>query len=462
MNYDMQTFYEEFLNKMRDDQARYDSNHPTDTGAIADVVPFDGIGGNPGCPVWQVAYIVIARQLWKHYGDDALPSLRGHYIGVSRLMEWFDRHADQNDGLLVTKCYGDWMGFGPESGNRGIFKHPLTPLESVTAFYHVLAMRYMAELGSAVGDVKGAAARQAQHERGVRAWHTRFFSSEHGGYSPCASTTLCYGTSRNGSQTSNALGLALGAPPDATTARAVAANLARDIMEFGNRTTGGVVGMAWIFPMLDQYEYSDVALSLLLGDGYPSLGHMAHQNMTTLCENLACTFHDAGGGSLNHIMLGGFDAWVLASIGGLDSTVNGSVAGWRSIVARVTPAAVTYLRSGSYRKTTRFGDVELAWSFDGTMMTSHLQVPVGSEVAFHSHATLPGGLSLARVSETSADRGRLELWAASASRVGGGISGTIAAGPFWIEERDGVVVVVFGSGAYSVQSDYIPAEQFVA
>ena len=34
---------------------------------------------------------------------------------------------------------------------------------------------------------------------------------------------------------------------------------------------------------------------------------MAHQNMTTLCENYACTFHEAGGGSQNHIMLGGWD-----------------------------------------------------------------------------------------------------------------------------------------------------------
>ena len=51
---------------------------------------------------------------------------------------------------------------------------------------------------------------------------------------------------------------------------------------------------------------------------------MAHQNMTTLCENFACTFHEAGGGSQNHIMLGGWDAWLLSSVGGLDSSVNGS------------------------------------------------------------------------------------------------------------------------------------------
>jgi hypothetical protein len=67
MNYDMQLFYEEFMNKIRDDQLRYDGNHPDDLGALADVVPFDGIGGNPGCPIWQVAYIVTAHYTLIHY-----------------------------------------------------------------------------------------------------------------------------------------------------------------------------------------------------------------------------------------------------------------------------------------------------------------------------------------------------------------------------------------------------------
>ena len=44
-----------------------------------------------------------------------------------------------------------------------------------------------------------------------------------------------------------------------------------------------------------------VALAILEGDMYPSIGHMAAQNMTTLCENWACTFHEAGGGSGNHV-----------------------------------------------------------------------------------------------------------------------------------------------------------------
>ena len=44
--------------------------------------------------VWQVAYIVLARQAWKHYGEGMIPSLKLHYEGLTELIDWFDRHAD--------------------------------------------------------------------------------------------------------------------------------------------------------------------------------------------------------------------------------------------------------------------------------------------------------------------------------------------------------------------------------
>ena len=54
LNFGMQRFYTKYLDDIRDDQLRYNGNHGNDTGAVADVIPYDGIGGNPGCPVWQV------------------------------------------------------------------------------------------------------------------------------------------------------------------------------------------------------------------------------------------------------------------------------------------------------------------------------------------------------------------------------------------------------------------------
>ena len=74
-----QTFYEKFFDDIRDDQlwgcgSRHSDGGSTcggqtdaeAKGSVADVTPYDGIGGWPGCPVWQVAYIVIARNYWHH------------------------------------------------------------------------------------------------------------------------------------------------------------------------------------------------------------------------------------------------------------------------------------------------------------------------------------------------------------------------------------------------------------
>ena len=82
--------------------------------------------------------MVVARNMWKHYGGASLPVLRKHYQGLRELMAWFARHADKQDGLLPPlscteqacgACYGDWMGFDPEAHNSG--SSALTPQSSL-------------------------------------------------------------------------------------------------------------------------------------------------------------------------------------------------------------------------------------------------------------------------------------------------------------------------------------------
>jgi hypothetical protein len=305
-NYHMQGFYTKFLDDIRDDQLRYNGNHLNDTGAIADVVPFDGVGGNPGCPVWQVVYVVIARNMFKHYGTEVLPVLKKHYAGISELMAWFARHADPSDGLMPPKactaqacgaCYGDWMGFDPDSRNSG--SSSLTPQSSVTAFVHVLAMSYMVDIASALGNATDASKWAQQHKRAQEMYHLRYFNATVGGYSPCVgdrppramsshnpkqpmSNRSCHGTSAAGSQTSNAMALAIGAPPTPSIAQTVADNLAADVIGFGNKTTAGITGLAWMLPQLEKYGHGELALAILEGDQYPSIGHMAAQGWTTL------------------------------------------------------------------------------------------------------------------------------------------------------------------------------------
>ena len=112
--------------------------------------------------------------------------------------------------------------------------------------------------------------------------------------------------------------------------------------------------------------------------------------MTTLCENFACTFHEAGGGSQNHIMLGGWDAWLHSSIAGLDAVVNGSVYGWKELVVRVSPGVIPELKAVSSERQTPFGQVSFAWSYSNAKFTQELKLPVGTTATVHAPDSIAG------------------------------------------------------------------------
>jgi len=199
--------------------------------------------------------------------------------------------------------------------------------------------------------------------------------------------------------------------------------------------------------MLDAGGHSDIAISLLLNDAYPSLGHMAHQNMTTLCENYACTFHDAGGGSQNHIMLGGWNTWLLASVGGLDSEVNGTSAGWSHVIARVAPAALTMIGHSSYTKTTRFGPTSLDWTFANGKFVSNLTLPVGSTATAHMPAHLVEGgeaLGLHVVTESGS-----VVWSEDERETS-----ELPEGVGSVRQSPHAVLVDVGSGQYTFTAHY--------
>ena len=174
---------------------------------------------------------------WHHYGD-AEP-LKKHYDGLTDLMGYFKRRADPKTGLLLDGGYGDWVCVGAGGGC------PRTPADSVSAFYFVQALGFLAEIAAIIGKPADAADWDKQHVAAVAAWHKKYYNSTLGTYSPCAAEPL-------GSQTSNAMALALGAPPDAATTAKVVARLVENIAANDGRFTFGIVGSGWLFPMLEK------------------------------------------------------------------------------------------------------------------------------------------------------------------------------------------------------------------
>ncbi|EDQ86725.1 uncharacterized protein MONBRDRAFT_10744 [Monosiga brevicollis MX1] len=360
MMFDMHSFYRKFLRDIRDDQLQGCDSDPVHqcasgswsrfNGSVADVHPYDGIGGWPGCVVWQVAYVVIARNVYRFYGDTS--HLVEHYAGLAALMNYLNSTKNPSTSLVDTAGYG--------------------------------------EIATVLNRTDDARQYEQARVEGVAAYHAAYYNATVGGYNP----TMNSGPSPLGSQTSNAMALLVGAPPDAATQARVAANLVADLEAHGNHSTGGVVGMKVLFPALSLLNRSDLALAVLLQDTYPSIGHMVAQGQTTLCESWACSEYDAAGASLNHIMcvcicsalshllrrasalgqllrsrwcirFGAFNEWLMEHVGGLhfDASANADTAGGRLIHLAVDAWAARVVGAANFSLPTPFGPVALQWIY---------------------------------------------------------------------------------------------------
>lgn len=114
--FDGLSFYESFLRSIRDEQLKTCLSIPVlpckgpcdcesaESGSVPDAAPMSNQAGPnfPGSVVWQSAYVVIVRHLWRHYGPAALPVLREHYIGLSQFVAYLKTIADNRTGLVYV------------------------------------------------------------------------------------------------------------------------------------------------------------------------------------------------------------------------------------------------------------------------------------------------------------------------------------------------------------------------
>ena len=136
-------------------------------------------------------------------------------------------------------------------------------------------------------------------------------------------------------------------------------------------------------------------------------------------------------------MLGAFDAWLLSSIGGLDSAVSGTTGGWKDIIVRVSPGVIAALGHAGYRKRTPFGEVSLSWKYAAGKFTMELGLPVGTTATVHTPTSVAGA-ALRTLHESSGDPA--ELWSASAGAAAG------AAGVRALEPAGEAVVATVAGG----------------
>ena len=181
-----------------------------------------------------------------------------------------------------------------------------------------------------------------------------------------------------GSQTANAMPLALGMVPEELRAR-VLGRLVDDIRAHGNHTTAGDVGFHYVIQALAEGGRSDVIYDMLSNPQPPSYAAQLARGATALTE----AWDASPRSSQNHFMLGHAEEWFYRYLAGIDFDL--SRAPGEQIVLRPTP--VGDVTAAKATLDSPLGKIALAWKLEHGKLIVDAEVPPNTK----AKVLLPGG-----------------------------------------------------------------------
>jgi len=240
-------------------------------------------------PEWGSAAVLAPWHAYQRTGDRAF--LAAQYDVMRAYAEYLGSRA--HDGI-VDYGLGDWFDIGP--GDAGFSKLTTAGVTGTAIYYQDL--KALEKTAAVLGrnEESRAYAEQAARVRGT--FNARFFDAVHHRYD-------------KGSQTAQAMPLALGMVPEDQRAQVLGA-LVEDIRAHRNHTTCGEVGFHYeVDAMLDNGR-SDVLYDMLERTDAPSYGYILAQGATALTEGWDASH------SQDHFMLGSAEEWFYRGLGGIN------------------------------------------------------------------------------------------------------------------------------------------------
>ena len=206
-------------------------------------------------PAWDAFWFVVPWESYRRFGDWRAVE-RTYPLMQRYLDEWIPRWTGQDGDRFpqtLTAGLGDWL---PPQGVPTINA-------LVSSAFHAHLARIAADTARALGDTAGAARYDARFAAVRADFNARFLTPE-GIYREKAEDGFV--------QTAQVLPLAFGLVPDAQRA-AVAQKLAADITtRRGGHAYVGVIGAAYVLPVLTGTGHHDVAFTVATKTDQPSWG----------------------------------------------------------------------------------------------------------------------------------------------------------------------------------------------
>lgn len=313
-------------------------------GRIPDIVPTASWGYN-GHFDWDCVIIYMPWYNYLYTGNEEI--LARSFEAMKACYDHYYKLAD--DGILMRG-----------RGDHGLYKTPTYRPVTITAILSDCA-RIIAKVAGILNDHKSREEYEGKASF-VRNAFIRDFLNEDG-------------TIANGSQTAQSCALYYNLLPDSMREK-VLEKLIAAIERSDTHIDFGIFGAKYLFPVLSEHGYHDLAFEMITQETYPGYGWCVSQGFTALPQYWDLT------GTFNHIMFGDVSAWFYRSLAGIKPVVEAP--GFKEFMLQ--PRVNVDLDHVHAEYLSPYGKIVSRWQKNGGEVEYHFEVPANTR----AHVLLEG------------------------------------------------------------------------
>lgn len=307
---------------------------------------------------WEDETYEIPLTLYAFYGDKEL--LKRRYPAMLKLIE----KRQEFDGMILPQedshQYCDWLSPTGISPNKQFF--------GGCWYYHMLSR--VADVAEILGDTDTCATLREKAKAAREEFNRRHLVDNGSDYD-----------ARN--QCGIVLPVVFGIAPEENRS-ALAATLAEYIKKSDYHLTTGFIGTRFIFEVLAEFGYEEIAYKVLTNKTFPSWLNMLSTGATAITESWLGEADPDKSISMAHFSLGSVIAWFFEYLGGI--RINESTPGLSHVVLK--PVMIKEIGSYAVRYQSKYGEIYTEWHFEGDEPIFTYRVPQGISVTVEAEAKI--------------------------------------------------------------------------
>lgn len=358
MLFDSQTFWEKWLNDIRDGQLAYS------TGNVINTIPNYRRDIKTTSATWGAAYPLCVWYSYCFYNDKKL--IEKHLQG---LIDWCNHLDALSKNGLIKGVWGDHVPPGYLDGEMITRSQSVESSELVASVYYYVSHYLLSRLAGIINenDIQRKHAEKAVLI--ADAINNKYLDRELGYYK-------VFGTPKGffSEQTVNAIPVQYGIVPE-DCKKKIIDFLVNDIKKHGCHLTTGIMGTKALVDVLPKYGYEDLFMKLATQPDYPGWGFWVKKGATTHWQ------HWSGFPDHNHAMYGSIENFILSDVGGIKMASLAEIPVSEKMVV-IEPRLTNVLDYVKCGISTIYGYVRCSWKKEDGYIYFNVEIPVGLSAKF--------------------------------------------------------------------------------